>query len=112
MTTITDAPFFVDSRVTAGIQIADMAAGVIRICQEQGLYRNAPRGDTFLSAIKRYYAVLEEKTKDLLTPQGEERPGFYFMPERAHYFTISSTKEPVTQDIDEGENHEKPENQP
>lgn len=112
MTTITDAPFFVDSRVTAGIQIADMAAGVIRIYQEQGLYRNVPRGDAFLSAIKRFYAVLEEKTKDQLTPQSEERPGFYFMPERAHYFTISSTNEPETQDIDEDESYDKPENQP
>lgn len=110
MATITDAPFFVDSRVTAGIQIADMAAGVIRIYQEHKLYRSVPRGDAFLSAIKRYYAVLEEKTKDLSTPQGEPRPGFYFIAEIAHY-TISSTKEPVTQDIAEDESHEKPENQ-
>jgi len=110
MRTIADAPFFVDSRVTAGIQIADMAAGVIRLYQENGLYRNVPRGDAFLSAIKRYYAVLEEKTKDLLTPQGEPRPGFYFMPERA-YYTISSTKEPASEVINKDTEGQKPENQ-
>jgi len=110
MRTIADAPFFVDSRVTAGIQIADMAAGVIRLYQENGLYRNVPRGDAFLSAIKRYYAVLEEKTKDLLTPQGEPRPGFYFMPERA-YYTISSTKELASEVINKDTEGQKPENQ-
>jgi hypothetical protein len=110
MTTVVDAPFFVDSRVTAGIQIADMAAGVIRICHENSLFRSVPRGDAFLSAIKRYYSVLEEKTKDLSTAQGEPRPGFYLMPERAHY-TISGPREATPEDNSENEAPEKPENQ-
>ena len=49
MSTITDAPFFVDSRVTCGIQIADMAASVIRLYQENRLYQETPTGDAFVS---------------------------------------------------------------
>ncbi|MEK7353617.1 MAG: DUF3800 domain-containing protein [Chloroflexota bacterium] len=110
MRTIADAPFFVDSRITAGIQIADMAASVVRIYEENGLAFRVPTGDTFLSAIKRYYTVLKEKTKDLQTPQGEKRPGFYLMPERAHYGgTIS--KEPASEAIIGDTEEQKPENQ-
>ncbi len=110
MRTITDAPFFVDSRITAGIQIADMAASVIRVYEENGLAFRVPTGDTFLAAIKRYYSIFREKTKDLQTPQGEKRPGFYLMPERAHY-TASSAKEPVAEDVSNDESPQKPENQ-
>ncbi len=110
MRTIADAPFFVDSRITAGIQIADMAASVIRIYEENGLAFRVPAGDPFLSAIKRYYLMLREKTKDLQTPQGEKRPGFYLMPERAHYGgTIS--KEPPPETINKDAESQKPENQ-
>jgi hypothetical protein len=85
MNTVTDAPFFVDSRVTGGIQIADMTAGAIRLYEENRLFQGVPAGDSFLSAIKRYYSVLEEKTKDQVSPEGYPRPGFYRMPERDHY---------------------------
>ncbi len=110
MRTIADAPFFVDSRITAGIQIADMAAGVIRIYQEKKLYLGVPAGDSFLSAIRRYYTILEEKTRDQETPEHELRPGFYLMPERAHYGgTIS--KEPASEAINKDAEGQKPENQ-
>lgn len=85
MVTVTDAPFFVDSKITSGIQIADMAAGTIRLYEENRLFQGVPTGDSFLSAIKRYYTVLEEKTKDQETTDGYPRPGFYRMPERDHY---------------------------
>ena len=88
MVTVTDSPFFVDSRVTCGIQIADMAAGTIRIFEENKLNQGVPAGDSFLSAIKRYYKILEEKSKDQENIQGYPRPGFYHMPERDHYILI------------------------
>jgi len=88
MTTITDTPFFVDSRVTAGIQMADMAAGVIRIYEEQQLFQGVPSGDSFLSAINRYYKILEERTKNQTSSEGYPRAGFYRMPERDHYYTL------------------------
>ena len=83
---LADSPFFVDSRFTPGIQIADMVAGVIRIYQENALYQRAPRGDPFLSAVARYYRILEQKSVNLPHPfQEEPWYGIYFMPERMHY---------------------------
>ena len=88
MNTVTEAPFFVDSRVTGGIQIADMAAGAIRLYEENKLFQGVPPGDPFLSAIRRYYSILEEKTKDQSSQEGYGRPGFYRMPERDHYIVL------------------------
>ena len=51
-TAICEAPFFVDSQITQGIQISDMLAAVVRHYQENDLYRGVPTGDGFLSAIK------------------------------------------------------------
>lgn len=85
LSAICDAPFFVDSRLTQGIQIADMAASVCRIYQENRLYVTLPQGDRFLSAINRYYLILKSKTADLVSREGFPRPGIYFMPERDHY---------------------------
>jgi len=90
MISVTDAPFFVDSRVTCGIQIADMAAGTIRLFEENKLFQGVPAGDSFLSAIRRYYSILEEKTRDQVSPEGYPRPGFYRMPQRDHYIEITS----------------------
>ncbi len=84
-TNISDAPYFVDSRLTQGIQIADMAAYVCRIHQENKLYQGLPQGDRYLSAINRYYGILRTKTVDLTSSEGYPRPGIYFMPERDHY---------------------------
>jgi len=83
LTAIADAPYFVDSRITTGIQIADMFAGVVRLFEENYLFREAPR-DSFLSAIKRYYQIIEALSVDVETNLGR-LPGMYRMPERAHY---------------------------
>lgn len=84
-TSICDSPYFVDSGLTQGIQIADMAAYVCRVYQENTLYEGMPRGDGYLSAISRHYNVIRDKTLDLTTPEGFSRPGIYFMPEGDHY---------------------------
>ena len=84
-TAICDTPYFVDSRLTQGIQIADMAASVCRIYQENNLHAGLPQGESFLSAIDRYYRIIREKTIDQTSPEGYLRPGIYFMPERDHY---------------------------
>ena len=78
-THITDAPSFVDSQTSAGIQIADMMASVIRQYEEAELYRQAPNvGDTYLLTIRRWYNLIERKTRDdLTTIDGYNRPGFY-----------------------------------
>lgn len=100
MNTVTDAPFFVDSRVTCGIQIADMAAGTIRLYEENRLFQGVPSGDPFLSAIRRYYSILEEKTRDVFSVEGHRRPGFYRMPEKDHYTALIEEK-PVEEEVKE-----------
>jgi hypothetical protein len=83
---LAESPFFVDSRYTPGIQVADMVAGVVRIYQENNLNRFIPRGDPFLSAIARYYKIVQQKTVDLTPPTGTEPwYGIYFMSERMHH---------------------------
>ena len=86
MTKVVDTPYFVDSRYTMGIQLADLVAGVIRQYQEAELFRSPHTSDPYLRAVSRYYRVIENKTKDLATPEGYPLHGIYFMPERLHYF--------------------------
>jgi hypothetical protein len=77
---ITDAPSFVDSQTSAGIQIADLTASVIRQYEEAGLYRSAPpAGDQYLFAIRRWYRIIEQKAKDLATHDGYNRPPLFRM---------------------------------
>ena len=71
LTRLADSPFFVDSKVTVGIQLADMVASVVRQYEERRLFHSIPGGDSFASAIARYYTIVEEKTVDLEAPQGD-----------------------------------------
>lgn len=75
---ITDAPSFVDSQTSAGIQIADLTASVIRQYEEAELFRSPPSGDQYLFAIRRWYRIIEQKVRDdLLSHDGYNRPGFF-----------------------------------
>ena len=76
-TRITDSPFFVDSGITAGIQIADMVASVIRQHHAEELHKGVPAGDTYLYSIRRYHRMIEQKTVNLTAPTGEERRGIH-----------------------------------
>ena len=78
-TNITESPFFGDSKASAGIQIADMIASVIRQYEEAELYKRVPAGDMFLLAIRRYYRIIEQKTVDLTSHDGYPRVGLYRM---------------------------------
>lgn len=77
---IADTPAFVDSASSAGIQIADMCAYVVRSYQENRLFADPPPAeDEYLHAVRRWYRVIEEKTANFTTYDGESRPGFYFL---------------------------------
>ena len=80
---ITDAPSFVDSKASAGIQIADVVASVIRQFQEAGLFQSAPPAeDGYLFAIRRWYRIVEGKTRnDLVSHDGSARIGIYHLPQ-------------------------------
>ena len=86
MTKVVDTPYFVDSRYTTGIQLADLVAGVIRQYQEAKLFRNSQTSDPYLRAIARYYRIIESKTRDLNTSEKHRLHGIYFMAERLHHF--------------------------
>ena len=75
-------------KITAGFQTADIAAEVVRLYEENGLFRGVAAGDSFLSPVRRYYSVVESKTVDHVSPSGYPRHGFYRMPEREHYATV------------------------
>ena len=77
---ITDTPFFGDSRASAGVQIADMVASVIRLYEGEELYKSIPAGDTFLLAIRRYYRIIEKKTIDQVSHDDYSKPGLHRMP--------------------------------
>ena len=77
--------YFVDSRYTMGIQLADMVAGVVRQYHEAELARHSHTSDPYLRAIARYYRAILNKTKDLSTPEGYPLRGIYLMSEHLHY---------------------------
>ena len=79
LTHLAESPFFVDSRFTPQIQVADMIAGVIRIYQENYLNQGVPSGDPFLSAISRYYKIVQQKTIDLNSPSIAQSHGMGFI---------------------------------
>ena len=86
MTNVVDTPYFVDSRYTMGIQLADLVAGVVRQYHEAELSRHSHTSDPYLRSIARYYRAIESKTMNLSTTEGYSLPGIYFMAERLHHF--------------------------
>ena len=66
---IVPSPLFVDSSLTPGIQIADACAYVIRVNYEENLYERDV-GDPYLSAIKRYAAIVRERTINTVREDG------------------------------------------
>jgi len=103
LTNLVESPFFVDSKLTGGIQIADMVAGVVRIYEENELFRGFS-SDSFLSAIARYYHILKQKTIDLEAPVGHFTwYGFERMPERLHYVPIEAEEEYESEEADKDE---------
>lgn len=69
---IADTPYLVDSKITQGIQIADMAAYVIRTYQENKLFNGVPTGSHYYSAIARYYRILKRQVGGLGISQWNE----------------------------------------
>ncbi len=77
---ISDTPAFVDSATSAGIQIADMCAYVVRVFQENGLNPQfPPYSDEYLLAIWRWYRTIQRLTRDTHTANGETRYGLQFL---------------------------------
>lgn len=89
---VLDTPLFVDSRVTPGIQVADLVAGCIRHCLVEGVCNSSNgnltpaalrTGDVFLSALARYYRVIRAKMPGVEEVEQPHyfRPPLFFMSE-------------------------------
>lgn len=80
-THIADTPAFVDSVTSAGIQIADMCAYVIRVYHQNRLSAVPPsQDDEYQRAVRSWYRYIERQTRDLATTNGEMRFGLYRLP--------------------------------
>ena len=89
---VLDTPLFVDSRVTPGIQVADVVAGCIRHCLVEGVCNSVNgnltpaalrTGDVFRSTLARYYRVIRAKMPGVyeVEPPHYFRPPLFFMAE-------------------------------
>ena len=80
---ILDTAFFVDSRVTPGIQVADLAAGALRLREQ---HRLEGANGAFNSAIRRFAGVVARSTRsDLVHDDGIPLHGIMRLREGWHY---------------------------
>ena len=80
---IVDSAFFVDSKVTPGIQMADLAAGALRLREQHRLDGN---DGTFAAAIRRCAGTVAKSTRsDLVNDDGRLLRGILYLREGWHY---------------------------
>lgn len=72
---VVPSPLFVDSFLTPGVQIADLFAYVLRLDYEHHLYQSNVLSDPYLSTIKRYAAIVRQKT---INYEREDGAGTWF----------------------------------
>ncbi|GAB4498670.1 MAG: hypothetical protein OHK0052_12380 [Anaerolineales bacterium] len=78
---LVDTPLFVDSKITPGIQLADLSASIVRQ-YEQFANSDTSKNDPYFLDIQRYYRIIRSKTIDgLLSDHGKPLFGFYRMQE-------------------------------
>jgi len=64
MQRIITTPFFVNSEITPGIQLADIVVGCIRLYEERETNKKMNEFPVFSSAISRYYNIIKSKSND------------------------------------------------
>jgi hypothetical protein len=75
---LVDTPLFVDSRVTPGIQLADLIASVVRQCDPINHAEGITKSSSYSSAINRYYRIIKAKSRDdLRSDSGHTLYGIY-----------------------------------
>ncbi len=80
---VVDTAFFVDSKVTPGIQVADLAAGALRLREQ---HRHDRNDDAFAAAVRRCAAVVAKSTRsDLVNDDGRLLRGILYLREGWHY---------------------------
>ncbi len=80
---VVDTAFFVDSKVTPGIQVADLAAGVLRLREQ---HRHDRNDDAFAVAVRRCAGMVAKSTRsDLVNDDGRLLRGILYLREGWHY---------------------------
>lgn len=80
---ILDTAFFVDSNVTPGIQVADLAAGALRLGEQ---HRLGGLDGAFVSAVRRFTSMVARSTRsDLVHDDGTPLHGIMRLREGWHY---------------------------
>ena len=80
---VVDTAFFVDSKVTPGIQMADLAAGALRLREQHRL--DVDKG-VFAAAIRRFAGLVVKSTRsDLVNDDGRLLRGILYLREWWHY---------------------------
>lgn len=64
---ILEVPLFVDSKITVGIQIADLVAGILRHYYEEGLNEHNPVDD-YQRWLYELYRIIKQRTEDIREP--------------------------------------------
>jgi len=101
MKNVLETAFFVSSKITFGVQLADLVASCLRQSLELSIggKLGAFTSDPFISALKRFDAILRGKTTDFNDPVRGPLPGIYRMP--ARYFQPRSATSAVSSGNDE-----------
>lgn len=68
---ILEVPLFTNSKITTGIQLADLMAGIVRHYYESGLNKHKPAND-FESLLCKLFNIVKSKTENLI----EKSTGF------------------------------------
>jgi len=84
MPRIITTPFFVNSIITPGIQIADLVAGCIRLYEEREINEKMKTSQILSSAIYRYHKIIESRTYNY-EMDWATCYGLGFIPERSLY---------------------------
>lgn len=80
---IVDSAFFVDSKVTPGIQMADLAAGALRLREQ---HRLDGEDGAFAAAVRRCAGMVVKSTRsDLVNDDGRLLRGILYLREGWHY---------------------------
>ena len=80
---VVDTAFFVDSKVTPGIQMADLAAGALRLREQ---HRIDGDNGAFVAAIRRCAGTVANSTRsDLVNDDGRLLRGILYLREGWHY---------------------------
>jgi len=88
---VVESPLFVDSKITPGIQLADLAASAVRQFCENELSSQSPDGrDAFLLALSRYNEILRSNTRDYKMGRTKHY-GFYEMPTKFLYQPVDES---------------------